>query len=143
MEWKKEIELGQQLTRERKYEDAAMKYKSILEEAEHEPQIYYWAMKHFADLVGFIYKKDYFRAIDLYQRIINEYEGEDGLYEWCQVDMAKSYLNAGTDMIEAYENMTDMLTPLDKNMEEYIEKLEETREDFLTNRAEAIYKSRL
>ena len=72
-----------------------------------------------------------------------EYEEEDGLYEWCQVDMAKSYLLAGMDMFEAYENMTDLLAPLNEQMAEYVEKMHEKREDFLTERAEAIYKNRL
>lgn len=143
MDWKNEIELGQQLVRDRKYEEAAIKYKEIIEATEDEPTVQYWSMKHFADLVGFVYMKDYLRAIDLYQRIINEYEEEDGLYEWCQVDMAKSYLLAGMGMFEAYENMTDLLAPINDQMAEYVENMHEKREDFLTERAEAIYKNRL
>jgi len=143
MDWKKEIEAGQQLTRDRRYEEAAAKYKEILEGSEDQPTIYYWALKHFADLAGFICFKDYFRAIDMYQKIINEYEGEDGLYEWCQVDMAKTYLLSGIEMLEGYDNVMDMLEPIDNQMAEYIEKMKERRDDFFTDRAEVIYKARM
>lgn len=143
MDWKSEINEGQDLVRSRKYDEAAAKYKEIIEGSESEPTVQYWAMKHFADLIGFIYLKDYLRAIDLYQRIINEYEEEDGLYEWCQVDMAKSYVLAGMAMFESYENMLDMLEPLNEDMSEYISSMNEKKEDFITERAEAIYKSRM
>ena len=143
MDWKKEFETGQQLVRDRKYEEAVTHYKTMIENSEEEHSVYYWALKHFADIVGPLHYKDHFRAIDIYQKIINEYEGEDGLYEWCQVDMAKTYLQCGMDMIENYDNLADMLTPLDDNMAEYIEKMNETREDFITQRAEVIYKSRM
>ena len=143
MDWKKMFEEGQQYVRDRRYEEAANIYKEIIENSQEEPKVHYWAIKHFADIIGFHYMKDYFRAIDLYQRIINEYEGEDGLYEWCQVDMAKTYLLCGKEMFESYENMVDLLEPFDEHMAEYIEKVTEMREDFITDRAEIIYKSRL
>lgn len=143
MDWKQEIEDGQQLTRDRRYEDAAAKYKTVLEGTEDQPKIYYWALKHFADLAGFIYFKDYFRAIDMYQKIINEYEGEDGLYEWCQTDMAKTYLMCGMQMFEGYDNIMDMLEPMNEQMVEYIDTMKEKRDDFFTDKAEVIYKSRM
>lgn len=143
MDWKKEIEIGQQLTRDRKFEEAADKYKEILAASEEEPSVHFWAMKHLADIIGFLYAKDYLAAIDLYQNIINEYEGEDGLYEWCQVDMAKCYLLAGISMLESYENMTEFLEPLNEDMAKYIEKIQEQKEDFIVARAESIYKARL
>ena len=143
MDWKKEFEEGQQLTRDRRYEEATEKYKAIIQGSEEEPKVYYWALKHFADLAGFIYFKDYFRAIDMYQKIINEYEEEDGLYEWCQVDMAKTYMMSGMEMFEGYDNVMDMLEPMDEQMAEYIEKMKEKRDDFFTDRAEIIYKKRL
>lgn len=143
MDWKQAIEKARQLTRERQFELAAQQYKEIIEGTEDQPEYHYWAMKHFADIVGMLYMKDYFRAIDLYQRIINEYEGEDGLYEWCQVDMAKAYMLFGIEMMENYENMVDMLTSLDEPMTEYINEMKEKRDDFFTDRAEEIYKKRM
>ncbi|MBN2794831.1 MAG: hypothetical protein JXR88_05460 [Clostridia bacterium] len=143
MDWKLEIEKGQKLTQERNFELAIEQYKLILEGSEDEPKVYYWAMKHFADLIGFLYGRDYLRANDLYQEIINNYEEEDGLYEWCQVDMAKSYLLAGMDMFETFENMTEFLEPINPEMGEYVQKMMEKREDFITERAEVIYKARL
>jgi len=143
MDWKQALEEGQQLTRDRRYDQAAEKYKEIIEGTEAEPRYHYWALKHFADLVGMIYYKDYFRALDLYQRIINEYEEEDGLYEWCQMDMAKTYLLAGMDMFEGYDNIMSMLEPINDDMADYMEKMKEQREDFFTDVAESIYKKRM
>lgn len=143
MDWKQALEEGQQLTRDRHYDLAAEKYKEIIEGTEAEPKYHYWALKHFADLLGILYYKDYFRALDLYQRIINEYEGEDGLYEWCQIDMAKTYLLAGMDMFEGYDNIVSMLEPINDDMTEYLEKIKDKREDFFTEVAESIYKKRL
>ncbi len=143
MDWKQALEEGQQLTRDRKFEQAAEKYKEIIEGTEAEPKFHYWALKHFADLMGMLYYKDYFRALDVYQRIISEYEEEDGLYEWCQVDMAKTYLLAGMNMFDGYDNIMDLLEPMDEHMAEYIFKMKEKRDDFFTDTAEAIYKKRL
>jgi tetratricopeptide (TPR) repeat protein len=143
MDWKQEIEKGQKLVQERRFDLAIEQYRTVLEGCQDEPKYYYWTLKHYADLIGFIYGKDYFRAIDMYQEIINNYEEEDGLYEWCQVDMAKSYLNAGMDMFEAFENMTEFLEPLNDQMSSYIATIMEAKEDFITERAEVIYKSRL
>ncbi|MCH4887341.1 hypothetical protein EZV73_07150 [Acidaminobacter sp. JC074] len=143
MDWKKELEEAHQLTRDRRFELAATKYKEIIEGSEGEPVYHYWAIKHFADIVGMLFMKDYFRAIDMYQKIINEYEEEDGLYEWCQVDMAKTYMLCGMEMFESYDNMMDMLEPIDNHMAEYIEGMKEKRDDYFTDRAEVIYKSRM
>lgn len=143
MDWKQVMEEGHQLTRDRRFEQAVEKYKEVIENTDESSDYHYWAMKHFADIIGMLYLKDYFRAIDLYQRIINEYEGEDGLYEWCQVDMAKTYMLAGMDMFEGYDNMMDMLEPIDNNMAEYIAKMKEKRDDFFTDAAELIYKQRM
>lgn len=143
MDWKQEIEKGQKLVQERRFDLAIEQYRTVLEGSQDEPKYYYWTLKHYADLIGFIYGKDYFRAIDMYQEIINNYEEEDGLYEWCQVDMAKSYLNAGMDMFEAFENMTEFLEPLNDQMSSYIATMMEAKDDFITERAEIIYKSRL
>ena len=73
MDLKTQIDKGQQLVRDRRYDEAATIYKEVLENSESDPTVHYWALKHFADLVGFIYVKDYTRAIDMYQKIINEY----------------------------------------------------------------------
>lgn len=137
------FEEGQQLIRNRRFDEAAELYKELIENSEHDEKIHYWAIKHLADVVGFLRFKDYFKAIDLYQKIIMEYEGEDGLYEWCQVDMAKTYMLAGVEMFENYENMVDMLQPIDDAMGEYIYKMKEQRDDFFTERAEEIYKTRI
>lgn len=138
-----EFESGQQLVRDRKFDEAINHYKTMIEDSVEEPTVHYWALKHFADIVGPLFYKDYFKAIDIYQKIINEYDGDDGLYEWCQVDMAKTYLQCGMEMIENYDNLLDMLNPIDNQMLEYIRKINETREDFITQRAEVIYKSRM
>ncbi len=143
MDRKQEFEKGQQLIRDRKYEDAINHYKEMIENSEEEPKVHYWALKHYADIVGPLCYKDYLRAIDIYQKIINEHEEEDGLYEWCQVDMAKSYLKCSMEMMNSYENMMDMLEPIDEHMSEFIMKMNEEREDFFTERAEAIYKTRM
>jgi hypothetical protein len=115
----------------------------MLETYENQEKPYYWAMKHLADLTGYIYGKDYFSAIDLYQKIINEYEGEDGLYEYAQADMAKTYLICGIEMISTYEDMETILEPMNPEMGAYINKMHELKEDFIMERAEKIYKSRL
>ena len=143
MDWKRELEEAHELTRDRRFELAAGKYKAIIEGTEDEPVYHYWALKHFADIAGMLFMKDYFRAIDIYQKIINEYEEEDGLYEWCQVDMAKTYMLCGMEMFESYDNMMDMLTPIDNHMAEYIGNMKEKRDDFFTDQAEVIYKSRM
>ncbi len=143
MDWKKELEEAHELTRNRRFELAAGKYKAIIEGTEDKPVYHYWALKHFADIAGMLFMKDYFRAIDIYQKIINEYEEEDGLYEWCQVDMARTYMLCGMEMFESYDNMMDMLTPIDNHMAEYIGNMKEKRDDFFTDQAEVIYKSRM
>lgn len=143
MDWKKEIEIANDFTRNRQYDLAVQKYKEIIEGTEDEPQFHFWAMKHFADIVGYLHVKDFFRAIDIYQNIINEYEGEDGLYEWCQIDMAKTYMLAGMEMFEGYENMRDMLAITDDEMANYVENMKDKYEDYFTDRAEVIYKTRM
>jgi hypothetical protein len=143
MDWKNEFDVAQDFVSNRQYDLAATKYKEIIEGTEGQDKYHYWALKHFADLLGFIYMKDYFQAIDLYQRIINEYEEEDGLYEWCQIDMARSYLNMSMELMASYENMEEFLEYDDPQMREHISKLKEKREDFITDRAESIYKGRM
>lgn len=143
MDWKNEFETGQQLIRDRKFEDAIAHYKNIIESSKEDLKVHYWALKEYADIVGYLYYKDYFGAIDIYQKVINEYEEEDGLYEMCQVEMSKTYLLCGMEMIESHENMIDLLTPYDGKMEDDIRIINEKREDFITGRAEMIYKSRM
>ncbi len=143
MDRKQEFETGQQLVRDRKYEEAVVHYKQMIETSEAEPDVHYWALKHVADIIGPLCYKDYSQAIDIYQRIINEHEGDDGLYEWCQVDMAKSYLQCSMEMMNSYENIMDMIEPMDDNMADFIRKMNEKREDFFTEGAEGVYKSRM
>lgn len=143
MDLKSMFEEGQQLIRNRRFDEAAELYNKLIENSEHDEKIHYWSIKHLGDIVGFLHYKDYFRAVDLYQKVIMDYEGEDGLYEWCQVDMSKTYLLAGVEMFETFENMVDMLQPINDQMAEYIHKMNEKREDFLTTRAEEIYKKRM
>lgn len=141
--WESKMKEGQELIGNRKYEQAAEVFKDIIDTHKDEEKPYNWALKHMADLNGFLYAKDYMTAIDLYQTIISNYEGDDGLYEWCQIDMAKTYLLASMDMMSTYEDMVGFLEPSDEKMAKHIENLAEKREDFLMDRAEQIYKSRL
>lgn len=141
--WESKMKEGQDYIRNRQFEEAVECFKSILETYEGQEKPYYWAMKHMADLTGFLYGKNYFAAIDIYQDIISNYEGEDGLYEWCQIDMAKTYLLSAIENMSTYEDMVGFLEPTDEAMAIQIEKLAEKREDFLMDRAEVIYKSRL
>lgn len=141
--WEKQMEEGQVHIRNRNYDEAIHCFNAMLETYEGQEKPYYWAMKHLADLTGFIFMKDYFSAIDIYQNIISNYEGEDGLYEWCQIDMAKTYLLSAMDTMATYEDMASFLEPSDEKMAEEIAKVSEMREDFLMERAERIFKSRL
>lgn len=130
---------------EGRFEDAQAAIKEILESnKEADAQIYFWALKRYGDFVGYSYMKDYAQAIDIYQMIINEYESEeDDLYEWCQLDIAKSYLNIAINAFQTFEEMTDIIEQVGDERSDYFEKLIEKRNDFIEGKAEEIQRARL
>lgn len=127
----------------RMYDGALQIYKEIMEATEGEDS-YFWALKQYADVVGYIGYKDYFQSIDIYQKIIMEYENEeDNLYEMCQIDTARAYLECGREMIESFDNTIHMFEPEDPKMQSYMQELIQSRNAFIEQEAETIYKSRL
>lgn len=143
MNIKEKFNEAQDLVVRRGYDEALKIYKEIMEANEGE-DAYFWALKHFGDVVGYIGFKDYFQSIDIYQKIIMEYENEeDNLYEMCQIDTARAYLELGLDMIENFDNTIHMFEPEDSKMKKYMQELIKRRNDFVEQQAEAIYKARL
>lgn len=134
---------GFQMLGERRYEEALEFFSKLSEENEEDQKVHYWALKYIADIIGKHAYRDYGQAIDIYQKIINEYELEDNLYEICQMDMASAYLEMGTSMIQTFDEVIDNLFVEDDKMHELKEKLIEKRNDFIENEAEKIYKSRM
>ncbi|MFT9496428.1 hypothetical protein [Anaerosolibacter sp.] len=144
MDWNKLFREGEQLVSERKLAEAIEHYKGIMEQAGEAQKIYYWALKHLADVVGYMGLRDYFQAIDIYQKIINEYEAEDdSLYSWCQLDISRAYLEMGLEMMENFDSMREIVGLEDEEMENYFEKLIERRNDYIEREAEVIYKGRM
>jgi tetratricopeptide (TPR) repeat protein len=144
MDWNKMFREGEQLVSERKVAEAIEHYKGIMEQAGEEQKIYYWALKHLADVVGYMGLRDYFQSIDIYQKIINEYEAEDDpLYNWCQLDISRAYLEMGLEMMENFDSMREIVGLEDEEMENYFEKLVERRNDYIEREAEVIYKGRM
>ncbi|MCT4632319.1 MAG: hypothetical protein N4A76_06235 [Firmicutes bacterium] len=134
---------GFQLMAERRFDEAIEYFGKLSEEHQEDQKIHYWSLKYIADIIGNLAYKDYGQAIDIYQRIINEYELEDNLYEMCQMDMASAYLEMGTTMIQTFDEVIDNLIVEDEKMFEIKEKLLEKRNDFIESEAEKIYKSRM
>ncbi len=128
-----------------RFEDSATIIKEILEEnKEKNSQIYFWALKRFGDYVGYGYMKDYAQAIDIYQSIINAYESdEDDLYEWCQMDIAKSYLNVAINAFQTFDEMTDIIEQVGEERAQYLEDLIEKRNDYLEAKVDEIHRSRM
>lgn len=143
MDIKAKFDEAQEYVGKRGYEAAIQIYKEIMEATEGE-DIYYWALKHFGDVVGYIGFKDYFQSIDVYHKIIMEYENEnDDLYEMCQIDTARAYFELGKDMIENFDNTISMYEPQSDKMVSYMKELIKRRNEFIEQEAEIIYKSKL
>lgn len=113
----------------------------ILEENQTD-DVHFKALKLYADILGPISGKDFARAIDIYQQIVNTTEDDD-LYESAQVSMMSAYLSHSIHMMETYENTRDILESDNQNTLDLLAKLDQKREQFLTQRAEAIYKGRM
>ncbi len=144
MDWEARFKEGEQLVNNRRVSDAIEHYKGILEDAGEDKKIYFWALKHLGDVVGYAGLKDYLQAIDIYQKIINEYEeDDDSLYNWCQADIAKAYLESGLEMLDGFNSMIGILEFEDNNMSEYIQKLIDKKNEYIEREAEIIYKERL
>ncbi len=127
----------------RRYEEAVQIYKEIMEVTEGQ-DVYYWALKHLGDVVGYLGYKDYFQSIDIYQKIVMEYEGEeDHLYELSQLDMARAYLELGLSMFESFDSTVSMLEPQDDKMINYKKELLEKRNEYIENEGEILFKERL
>lgn len=113
----------------------------ILEENQTD-DTHFKALKLYADILGPISGRDFARAIDIYQEIVNTTEDDD-LYESAQVSMMSAYLSQSIHMMETYENTRDILESDNQNTLDLLTKLDQKREQFLTHRAEAIYKGRM
>lgn len=143
MDYRARFEEAASLVRNRQFEAAMGEYKTIMDETEGTDS-YYWALKHFGDLVGYIGMKDYFQSIDIYQKIISEYEGEDdALYELTQLDVARAYLEMGIEMLGNFENTVQIFEPQHEAMIAYQNELMERRNQFIESEAETLYKGRL
>lgn len=144
MDWNELFREGEQLVSERRISEAIEHYKGIMEKAENDQKIYYWALKHIGDVIGHGGMRDYLQAIDIYQRIINEYEAEDDpLYNWCQLDIARAYLEMGLEMMHNFDNMGEIIEVENEEMDKYLQKLVEKRNDYIEREAEVIYKGRM
>lgn len=143
MDWNTLFREGEQLVLEHRIAEAIEHYKGIMEKAAEHKKIYYWAFKYLADVVGYMGLKDYLQAVDIYQKIINEYEEEDdSLYNWCQLDMARAYLEMGLEMMENFNSMGEIVVLENEEMEKYFEKLMERRNDYIEREAEILYRER-
>lgn len=143
MEVKQQFKEAQAFIANRQMQEALDIYNAIME-ANPDTEHYFWALKHVGDVVGYIGYRDYFQSIDIYQRIITEYEGEDdGLYEMAQLDVARAYLELGLEMIANFDNTIHMYEPQSEQMIEYQQSLREKRNAFIEEQAEVIYKERM
>lgn len=143
MDYSERFEEAGSLVRNRQFEAAMESYKGIMDDTEG-TDTHYWALKHFGDVVGYIGFKDYFQSIDIYQKIITEYEGEDnGLYELTQLDVARAYLEMGLEMIGNFENTIQIFEPQNEATVAYQQELISRRNQFIESEAETIFKSRL
>jgi len=145
MNWEERFREGEQLVSDRRISEALEHYKAIIEETrEDDKKICFWAMKHLGDVLGYAGGRDYMQSIEIYQKIINEFEeADDTLYNWCQVDIARAYLEAGLAMIENFDSMMGIMEIEDKKMVEYIQKLVNKRNEYIEREAEIIYKERM
>jgi len=145
MEWEKRFEEAREATGRRQYRESIELYKGILEDSKEEDQeVYFSALKAVADLLGYKGLKDYTSAIEVYQRIINEYEdASDDLFDWCQAEIAATYLFMGMENMDNFDNINEIVNLENPQIENYFTKLMEKRERFLLAKAEAIYKRRM
>jgi len=145
MEWEKRFDEAREMSGRRQYRDAIEVYKGILEDSKEEDQeVYYSALKAVADLLGYKGIKDYINAIEVYQRIINEYEeAPDELFDWCQAEIAATYLFMGMENLDNFDNINEIVNMDNPEIENYLTKLMEKREHFLLAKADAIYKKRM
>ncbi len=144
MKFKNEIQDALGLVAGRRYQEAMQALNEIVAESEDDPQSYYWALKHMGDITGYAGFKDYFSAIDIYQKIINEYEIEDDqLYEWCQMDIMRSYVELGIEMFDSFNGLTDVVMPVNDVMDEYFQKIIEKKKMYIEVEAEKLFKERL
>jgi tetratricopeptide (TPR) repeat protein len=145
MEWEKLLDEAREATGRRQYRDAIEIYKSILEESkEEEPQVYYSSLKAIADLLGHKGIKDYMNAIEVYQKIINEYEdAPDELFDWCQAEIAATYLFIGMENLDNFDNLNEIVNMDNTDISVYLDKLMEKRELFILAKADSIYKTRM
>ncbi len=125
----------------RNYNEAIKLLQVLLEEGLNDT-IHYKALKLYADIIGPLAGHNYMTAIDMYQQIINESE-DDALYESAQISILDAYLSLSIAMMETYESTRDVIESDSEQVVQFINKLDEKREAFLTQRAEAIYKSRI
>jgi len=145
MEWGKRFEEARETSGRRQYREAIELYKGILEDSkEEDEEVYYSALKAVADLLGYKGIKDYINAIEVYQRIINEYEeAPDELFDWCQAEIAATYLFMGMESLDNFDNINEIVNLDDPEIENYFAKLMDKREHFLLAKADAIYKKRM
>ncbi|TCO78690.1 hypothetical protein [Marinisporobacter balticus] len=144
MNWDELFKQGEQLVSDRMISEAIEHYKGIMEKAEDNKKIYFWALKHLGDVVGYAGMKDYLQSIDIYQKIINEYEEDDDmLYNWCQLDMAKAYLEMGLALMGNFDNMREIIEIEDDKMKQYFNKTIQKRNDYIEKEAEVLYKARM
>lgn len=143
MDYKERFREAESLVRNRQFEAALESYKGIMEETEG-TDTYFWALKHMGDLVGYIGYKDFFQSIDVYQKIIAEYEGEDNaLYELTQLDVARAYLEMSLEMMENFESTIQIFEPQHESMIAYQQELMKRRDQFIEAEADSIFKNRL
>ena len=144
MNWEERFREGEQLVSDRRISEAMEHYKAILEETQEDKKVYFWALKHLGDVIGYAGLRDYIQAIEIYQKIISEYEEEDdSLYNWCQIDIARSYLEGGLQMLENFGSMMGIMELEDSKMNEYLQRLIDKRNEYIEREAEVLYKARM
>ncbi|MBK5252230.1 MAG: hypothetical protein JJE29_06320 [Peptostreptococcaceae bacterium] len=145
MEWEKRFGEARETTGRRQYRDAIELYNGIIEDSkDEEPKVYYAALKAIADLLGYKGVKDYMNAIEVYQKIINEYEdAPDELFDWCQAEIAATYLFIGMENLDNFDNINEIVNMENTEISVYLGKLMEKRELFILAKADAIYKKRM
>lgn len=143
MDYNERFKEAESLVGNRQFDGAMQIYNDIMQETEG-TDTYFWALKHVGDLVGYIGYKDYFQSIDVYQKIIAEYEGEDNaLYELTQLDVARAYLEMSLEMMENFESTIQIFEPQNETMVAYQEALVKRRDQFIESEADTLFKNRL
>ena len=143
MDYSERFKEAEALVGNRQFEGAMESYKAIMDETEG-TDTHFWALKHFGDLVGYIGFKDYFQSIDIYQKIISEYEGPDeALYELTQLDVSRAYLEMGLEMLSNFENTIQIYEPQHEVMIAYQKELIARRNQFIEFESEILFKNRL